>query len=270
MNKIFTFLFLISFTTIFASKVDTLVVFSKSMQKNISNIVIKPNTYNKNKKLPVLYLLHGAYGNFTDWIKKVPEIKEYADTYQMIIVCPDGNPFSWYFDSPMIKSMRYETYISSELISAIDKNYYTLTSRESRAVTGLSMGGHGAYYLAFKHKNIFGAAGSMSGGMNLVKFSKKWKIAKQLGNYEQHPENWKKNTIINMIHLIKNNDLNLILDCGIDDFFYQVNKELHLKLLQNNISHSYSENPGKHNWSYWRNSIKYHMVFFDTFFKSRI
>jgi len=268
MNKYFLFLFLISFTTIYASKVDTVVVFSTSMQKNIPNIVIKPNSYNTNKRFPVLYLLHGAYGNYTNWIKKVPEIKKYADMYQMIIVCPDGTPFSWYFDSPIIKNMRYETYIAKELVTAIDNKYHTLISRKSRAITGLSMGGHGAYYIAFKHKNVFGAAGSMSGGMNLVKFSKNWKIAKQLGSYQQYPDNWKKNTVINMIHLIKNNDLKLILDCGVNDFFYEVNKEVHQKLLKNKISHHYSEYPGDHSWRYWKNSIKYHMLFFDIFFNS--
>jgi len=265
--KIILFLFFLS-TSVFASRVDTLVVFSQSMQKSLKNVVILPDTYqNTNKPFSVLYLLHGAYGNYKDWISLVPEIKDYADQYNIIIVCPDGDPFSWYFDSLMNDKMKYETYISKELIKAIDEKYKTKRSVKGRAITGLSMGGHGAFYLTFKHPDVFGAAGSMSGGMNLVKFSDNWRIAEQLGDYSEYPENWEKNTIINMTHLIEGKDIKLIFDCGIDDFFYEVNKELHEKMLDQNIPHNYTERPGEHNWNYWPVSIKYHLVFFDSFFK---
>ncbi len=238
------------------------------MQKTIANIVITPDSYQNKKNFPVLYLLHGAYGNYTNWITKVPEIKKYADTYQLIIVCPDGNPFSWYFDSPIDSSFKYETYLSKELINEIDEKYNTISSKKGRAITGLSMGGHGAFYLTFRHQDIFGAAGSMSGGMNLEKFPTNWKISQRLGSYKDHPENWKNNTIINMVDLVKEKNIKLIFDCGIDDTFYEVNKDLHQKLLQHNIPHNYSERPGKHNWSYWKDAIQYHLVFFNTFFRS--
>jgi len=266
MKNILFFLFIS--TNLFATKVDTLLVFSESMQKDIKNVVILPDKYQENtKNFSVLYLLHGANGNYKNWITKVPEIKTYADKYNLIIVCPDGDPFSWYFDSPINPKIKYETYISKELVHAIDIKYKTKRSKKGRAITGLSMGGHGAFYLSFKHPDVFGAAGSMSGGMNLVKFSDNWKIAKQLGKYDEHPKNWENNTIINMTHLIVGRNIKLIFDCGVDDFFYAVNKELHQKLLNQNIPHNYTERLGKHNWSYWSNSIKYHMVFFDSFFK---
>ena len=237
------------------------------MQKTIPNIVITPGTHKKGMKFPVLYLLHGAYGNYTNWPSMVPELQKYVDDYQFIIVCPDGNPFSWYFDSPIDSTYRYETYISKELVSTIDKKYNTIASKKGRAITGLSMGGHGAFYLTFKHPDIFGAAGSMSGGMDLVKFTENWNIAKRLGDYKNHSENWKNNTIINMVNLIEGKSIPLIFDCGVDDLFHEVNKDLHKKLLQLNIPHDYSERPGKHNWDYWKNAIKYHLVFFNTFFK---
>ncbi|MBE9490535.1 MAG: esterase family protein, partial [Bacteroidetes bacterium] len=142
-------LFLLISTSIFAQKIDTLTIFSNSMQKNIKNVVIIPDAYHESKEFPVLYLLHGAYGDYSNWITKVPQLKEYANQYNMIIVCPDGNPFSWYFDSPIDKKFRYETYISKELITVIDEKYTTIKSKKGRGITGLSMGGHGAFYLAF-------------------------------------------------------------------------------------------------------------------------
>ena len=62
---------------VFASRVDTLRVMSKSMNKTISNVVVVPDTYAAQKEgFPVLYLLHGAGGNYRDWVSKVPAIKE--------------------------------------------------------------------------------------------------------------------------------------------------------------------------------------------------
>jgi len=265
------FLLLLISSSLFAQKVDTLTVFSNSMQKNIKNVVIVPNKLqDQNKVFPVLYLLHGAYGKYSDWIKKVPEIKNYANQYQMIIVCPDGDSFSWYFDSPVDSTYKYETYISKELIFEIDKNYKTMDSPKGRAITGLSMGGHGAFYLAFKHQDLFGATGSMSGGMNYIPFAHKenYELTKRLGDFDTYPENWKNNTIINMTHLVLGKNLKIYFDCGVDDFLFASNKELHQKMLAQNIPHDYTERPGGHSWNYWSNSLKYHMVFFNTFFES--
>jgi|SRR5450759_5197606 len=144
-----------------------------------------------------------------DWITKVPAIKEYADQYQLMIVCPDGGFTSWYFDSPVDSTIKYETYISRELIAAIDTKYHTIKDKKGRAITGLSMGGHGAFYLAFRHQDVWGAAGSMSGGLDIRPFPNSWDIPKRLGSYAA---------------------------------------------------------PGRHDWQYWSNSIKYHLLFFNDFF----
>ena len=251
----------------FASKVDTLVVVSQSMNKSIRNIVITPDSYSTQKdSFSVLYLLHGATGDYTNWTSKVKSIKGYADEYNIIIVCPDGGRTSWYFDSPIDKQMTYETYISKELVSAIDRKYNTSATKSGRAITGLSMGGHGAFYLAFKHQDVWGAAGSMSGGLDIRPFPNNWDLVKRLGAYSEYKENWEENTVINMVHLLKGNNLKLIFDCGTNDFFYGVNKRLHIKLIERNIPHDYIERPGGHDWDYWSNAIKYQLVFFNDYF----
>lgn len=255
---------------VFASRVDTLRVMSESMNKAISNVVVIPDAYVSQKgSFPVLYLLHGAGGDYKDWVSKVPAIKEYADKYNIIIVCPDGDVTSWYFDSPVDDKMKYETYISKELVAAIDKGYNTRKDRNGRAITGLSMGGHGALYLAFKHQDIWGAAGSMSGGVDIRPFPANWDLSKRLGEYADHQEFWETNTVINMVYLLKRDHLKIIFDCGIDDFFHDANSRLHAKLVERNIPHDYIERPGKHNWEYWANSIKYQLLYFDDFFSSK-
>jgi len=251
-----------------ASQVDTVMVMSKAMNKSIPNLVILPDSYSTQKEsFSVLYLLHGAGGDHTDWVSKVPAIKEYADKYNIMIVCPDGGPTSWYFDSPIDEKMKYETYLSKELIDTIDGKYNTTAEKSGRAITGLSMGGHGAFYLAFKHQDIWGAAGSMSGGVDIRPFPSNWDLSKRLGDYSEQKENWENNTVINLVYKLKGDNLKLIFDCGISDFFYDANKRLHEKLVERNIPHDYTERPGNHSWEYWANSIKYQLLFFDDYFK---
>ena len=262
-----TLLFYICFHLLFA-QVDTLMVYSEVMKKSIPNLVIKPKNYNQNgNSYPVLYLLHGAGGYFSNWMFRVPEIEQYASDYKLIIVCPDGNKTSWYFDSPIDSSSQYETYISKELVKAVDNKYNTIKEKKGRAISGLSMGGHGALYLAIRHNTIWGAAGSMSGGVNIVPFAEKWNIHEVIGSYEENKTFWENNTVINMTNLIEN-DLKFIVDCGSEDFFADVNQAFHEKLAAKGIPHSYSVRPGNHNWDYWRESIKEHLDFFDTYFQS--
>ena len=251
---------------IFAGTVDTVQTYSPSMKKNITSVIVKPGSYTSNKKYPVVYLLHGYGGNQTDWIKNAPVISLYADQYNIIIVCPDGNVGSWYLDSPVDSSWKYETYISKELVSWIDSHFSTISNRSGRAITGLSMGGHGALYLAIRHQDVYGAAGSMSGGVDLTAFPANWDIAKRLGAYETHVESWKQHSVVNLTHLLKPASLAIDIDCGVDDFFYKVNMNLHEILLQARIPHDFTIRPGAHDWPYWSNSVGYQLLFMSNYF----
>ena len=265
----YTLFLVLLFFSAQAAHVDTIQVFSPSMNKNIKTCVIVPDNYKKSKKkFPVVYLLHGYSGNYGTWVKSFKEVSQQVDRYGFIAIGVDGNYSSWYFDSPIDPTFKYETYIIDELVPFIDKKYKTIASREGRAISGLSMGGHGALYLSLKHQDVFGAAGSMSGGVDIRPFSEKWNIKKRLGAINDFPDNWEKNTVVNLIELNQNNNLKLIIDCGVDDFFIDVNRELHQKMLALKIDHDYIERPGKHNIDYWENSLKFQLLFFYNFFHS--
>ena len=250
-----------------ASIVDTVDTYSPSMKKTIKAVVITPDNYANAQALPVVYLLNGYSGNYRSWIVGAKGIETAVDLYQMIIVCPDGNN-SWYWDSPIDPHYKYETYVSTELVNWIDSKYKTIKDKKGRAITGLSMGGHGGLYLAIKHPDVFGAAGSMSGGVDIRPFPNNWDMSLRLGKLDEHPENWEKYTVINLLHLIKPNSLALIIDCGTEDFFYKVNENLHQQMLYRNIAHDYIIRPGAHNWSYWTNAIQYQLLFMSNYFKS--
>ena len=254
----------------FAAKVDTLRAFSTSMNKEIPVVVITPDSYNNQKQLPVVYLLHGYSGNYSNWSKTSNDAKMMADQYNFIIVCPDGDFGSWYFDSPMDSTSRYETFVAKELVEWTDKNYKTIAKRESRAITGLSMGGHGALYLAFRHQDVYGACGSMSGGVDIRPFPLQWEIKKHLGEQSKHPENWNKHTVIEMLYLLTPGALEITIDCGTEDFFYEVNVRLHEEMTYRNIAHTFISRPGKHNWDFWKMSVKYHSLFFADYFNKTL
>lgn len=249
-----------------AATVDTVSTYSAAMKKNIKAIVIKPDNYAGRQNWPVVYLLHGYGGDYANWISKAPDLKKASDNYGMMIVCPDGGVGSWYWDSPVDPAFKYETYVSGELVKWVDENYKTWKDKKGRAITGLSMGGHGALYLAFRHQDVFGAAGSMSGGVDIRPFPLKWDMAKRLGSYAAEPARWETHTVINMLHLLTPGALALVIDCGTEDFFYKVNENLHEQLLLRNIQHDYYTRPGAHNWDYWPNAVQFQLLFMHNFF----
>lgn len=260
-------LFILSVLPAQAGTVDTVSIYSNSMKKEIKAVVIKPGNYKKKaKRFPVVYLLHGYDGWYSNWIIREPQLMNYADVYQTIIVCPDGAKSSWYFDSPLDTAYRYETYIANEVVGFIDKNYRSIADKKHRAITGLSMGGHGALFLALRHPDIFGAAGSMSGGLDMKEVGYRFDVPLRIGDTLTHPQNWTDYSITGIIAKYTTTPVAIIFDCGTGDIFIESNRRLHQKMLALKIPHEYAEKPGIHDWNYWRSSLPFHLLFFRNFF----
>jgi len=254
--------------SIASKQIDSISIFSQSMKKNIPAAVILPANYNTDslKHFPVIYMLHGYSGNFKGYIDNMLNIRQLADLHQVILVCPDGGFNSWYFDSPKDETSKYDTHIAKEVVHYIDSSYRTIQKREFRAIIGLSMGGHGALYLTIEHPDVFGIAGSMSGGVDFRDFSDSWEIYKKLGKYEKNKELWDHHVVLELCdHLPKKTPI--IVDCGVKDFMINANRKLHAKLLSLNIDHTYIERPGDHNWNYWRISTKNQIEFVSNYFE---
>ena len=269
MKKFFgvvSFLWLMLGANVMAAKVDTIQVKSEKMNRSIPVLVTVPENIHPYAQLPVVYMLHGYSGDEKSWLIIQPRLKAWADRDQIMIVTPDGEN-SWYWDSPVDSNSQFETFVSKELVTYIDSHYPTRANRLSRAVTGLSMGGHGALWLAIRHKDVFGAVGSTSGGVDIRPFPKNWEMSKQLGVQSEHKERWDAHTVMTQLDRLKNEDLSIIFDCGSEDFFYKVNRKLHDELLKRGIYHDFIVRPGKHNYLYWNNSIEYQWLFFKKFFE---
>lgn len=254
----------------FAARVDTIMVESPSMNKKIETLVIVPDMAIDHKQsCPVVYLLHGYSGNAYSWMKIKPNLPNIADEKGLIFVCPNAQN-SWYWDSPKNSDFRYETFVSSELITYIDRTYSTIPNKKGRAITGLSMGGHGALFIGMRHSDLFAAIGSTSGGVDIRPFPLNWEMAKQLGEYAANRKVWDEHTVVNQLDRITNGDVAIIVDCGEDDFFLNVNKDLHHRLVGRKIDHDFILRPGTHNAAYWSNSIDYQILFFRKVFTSAL
>jgi S-formylglutathione hydrolase FrmB len=260
-----------------AATVDTLDVASRAMNKTLKAAVVLPASYQKSKAaFPVLYLLHGGQGSFRDWLTLPPDkslLHRLADQYSIIIVTPEGGTTSYYFDSPLQKESQYETFLSKEVVEKIETTYRVIKEKKGRLIAGLSMGGHGAMFIAARHPELYCAAGSMSGVMNID--TRTWKVpeafaklraenfARLLGAPKDTLNPYTDYTIIGMTDKLKANDVKLIFDIGVDDFLIEPNRELHRRLLANGTPHDYTERPGKHEWAYWENALPYQLLFFD-------
>ncbi|MCH7400978.1 alpha/beta hydrolase [Belliella kenyensis] len=277
-----TFLILLLSGGISQAKTDTIEVYSQAMKKSLKATVVKPSgSEEKDQEFPSVYVLHGAWGGYLDWhrnVRKPNLLQDLADLYQIILITPGVAPFSYYYDSPLMDSVKYETYISKELIPYVDANFPTINDRKSRGIVGLSMGGHGAMMISAKNPDLFIAAGSMSGVMNIdvrtwvgneaTQAERKKSQQEMLGeiNYD-YP--FSEYTAVGLVDQMKENGIELLIDCGIDDFLIETNRQLHQLLLDNGTPHQYIERPGAHTWDYWTDALPFHILFVNQVFEKQ-
>lgn len=138
-------------------------------------VIYLPPSYDKDpaKRYPTIYLLHGYMGRPQEWINQgyegmflQPEMDTLianAKTSEMIVVAPNGrNAYLGSFYTNSIVTGNWEDHITCDVVSFIDSRYRTLARSSSRGIAGHSMGGYGAFMLAMKHPDLFGAVFSLS------------------------------------------------------------------------------------------------------------
>jgi S-formylglutathione hydrolase FrmB len=132
--------------------------------------VLLPAGYaaHSHRRYPVLYLLHGAVGDYTSWTVQ-GAAERLAASYPLIVVMPDSGPSGGYtnwYNGGAGGPPEWETYHVDQLIPWIDAHLRTDARRAERAVAGLSMGGFGAMSYAARHPDLFAAAASFSGAVD--------------------------------------------------------------------------------------------------------
>jgi putative tributyrin esterase len=206
---------------------------------------------------PVLYLLHGLSDDHTIWLRRT-SIERYVASLGVAVVMPAVHR-SFYTD--MKHGYKYWTFISEEL-PAIARSFFPLSDRrEDNFVAGLSMGGYGAFKLALSRPDLFSAAASLSGVLDMA------------NHFVTSPH------VAHDMHLIyggekvagTDNDLLYLADrlagsgeqkpslfqcCGTEDFLYDENITFLKHLEGKGFDFTYEEEPGDHEWGYWDAKIR--------------
>lgn len=260
-------------------RVRTLRLDSELMRREMPYRVILPAGYDESAKdrvFPTLYLLHGLTGRYDDWSEK-SRLVEHSAAYPYVIVMPEGGD-GWYTDAARREDDRYESYIVSELIPAVEKKFRTGGDRSRRAVAGLSMGGYGALKFAVKYPDRFVLAGSFSGALEAARFRSAdaggWKaLADSVETVFGADDSATRrgNDLFALTRAKSPEEIGklpfLYLDCGTEDMLIGANRRYAELLLEKKVPHEYRQLPGRHDWAYWDAQIREFLELGSGFFK---
>jgi enterochelin esterase-like enzyme len=227
-------------------KIDTINYNSKTVGNNRKAIIYTPPGFSKDKKYPVLYLLHGIGGDQKEWLNGgQPQVildNLYAENKlePMIVVMPNGRAMKDdratgnIMASDKVEAFAtFEKDLLKDLIPYIEKNYPVIKDPEHRAIAGLSMGGGQALNFGLGNLDRFAWIGGFSSAPNT-------KLPVEL---VPDPEDTKKKLKL------------LWISCGDKDGLITYSKRTHDYLNINNLPHIYYVDHGYHDFKVWKNSL---------------
>jgi S-formylglutathione hydrolase FrmB len=233
------------------------------------------------RRYPVLYLLHGASGNQTDWTTQGNAERATAKL-PLIVVMPDGGRGGFYtdwFNNGKRGKPLWETWHVKRLISFVDRRYRTRRSRSGRAIAGLSMGGFGTFSYAARHPDLFTAALSMSGAVDTtlvpalidsLSAADGGPLGSLWGPYDTQQLRWRAHNPLDLAENLRGLALWLRTGNGqpggplggrpkldaIEAGVETMAKNVHRRLRQLRIPHVFDDyGPGQHLWPYWNRDL---------------
>lgn len=157
-------------------RIDCSSLQSKILKRAVHYCVQLPGSYDKTDangqpaRYPVLYYLHGLGDNEQSFSRTggwtlIEDLREHGKIGDFLIVAPEGGA-SFYINSADGKD-RYSDFFLREFMTYIEGKYRTMPGREGRAITGISMGGYGAFRFAFAYPELFSAVSAQSAALIL-------------------------------------------------------------------------------------------------------
>jgi putative tributyrin esterase len=232
---------------------------SAALDREMKYRVLLPCSYRTGGgRFPVLYLLHGLYGDYLNWDTRT-KLESYVQKYELIVVMPDAGD-SWYTNSATAPQDKFEDYIAKDLVAEIDGKFRTLRSRHARAIAGLSMGGYGALKIALRYHYDFAFAGSLSGALNAPQdlSDQRPEFRDQLLRVFGPPGSAVRadNNLFTLLQSTGAKDLPyFFLACGNADNFLAINRDFVAELSSRGAAYEYHETGGGHAWDYWDRSL---------------
>jgi len=275
-------------------------------------LIYLPPSYHADemRRYPVVYLLHGAWGSENDWAQQggldvVMDSLIAAGMPETIVVMPDGDD-GFYTDwAPpydrklcpqradlresaaryCVRNPHYDAYIARDLVRQIDATYRTRSDARHRGVAGLSMGGFGALSLAVEYPDLWAAAASHSGAVELLVLA----VDSATGTvtYAAHADTLRTSSpsLWPLLAPVFGTDARewmardpvgriarldapararlpaLYADIGTADGLLLNNRALRAQLARLGVPLEYHEYPGAHSWTYWRAHVAQSLTF---------
>jgi enterochelin esterase-like enzyme len=241
--------------------------YSAALKLNRQMYVYTPPGYEKStEKYPVLYLLHGGGGDENQWIvlgrscQIIDNLIAQGKTKPMIIVTPNGNANQAAApgEAPAAKQQvtnqapntntttvtnLYEKSVVEDIIPFVDNSYRTLSTKENRAIAGLSMGGGQSFNIGFANTDKFSWLGMFSSGMFGGTSSAAFDIEKQIPGFLSNTSSYNKNLKLYYVSV------------GEQDPRYVPTQTAVSTFKKSNLNVYYTSFPGAHEWSVWRLSL---------------
>lgn len=217
------------------------------------------------KPFKTLYLLHGIFGNYTDWINGT-RIQAWAEEQNLAVIMPSGEN-RFYVDNEATGDM-YGEFIGNELVS-VTRNLLPLSDkREDTYIAGLSMGGYGAIRNGLKYSEVFGCVAGLSAALilDIARFSDNSSPIPHMrrsyheavfGDLDKLPGSDKDpKALVTRLLQDQRPIPELYICCGTEDFLLQQNRDFIQFLSTHGVKHTYVEGPGGHTWDYWDEYIR--------------
>lgn len=210
--------------------------------------VYTPPGYSKDKKYPVLYLLHGIGGDETEWQrfaapdKLLDNLIQDGKAVPMIVVMPNGRAQKndraggdAFASAPAFAV--FERDLLDDVIPAIESRFSVQADREHRALAGLSMGGGQSLNFGLAHLDTFAWIGGFSSAPNT-------KAPEELV-----PDPAKTREQLKL----------LWLSCGNKDGLIRISQGMQRYLKKNDVPHIWNVDANGHDPTHWRNNL-YHFA----------
>ena len=255
------------------SKIVDDTISSKILGEDVHANIYLPAGYDASadRLYPVVYLLHGLYGVYTDWADKgqmkdvVDELMAIGAISRMIIIMPNAgdldvrNKWNGYFNMP---GHNYEDFFFGELVPTLEARYKIRADKQHRAVMGLSMGGGGSTVYAQRHPDMFSSCYAMSPWLDQELSEDEPKDKLYLVSKSVHD--------LSAVDFVKNADaatvealksVKWLFDCGDDDFLIDLTLEIFKDMRHKGIPCELRVRDGWHSWEYWHQALRLALPF---------
>jgi len=225
-------------------KIDTITYFSKTVGNKRKALIYTPPGFSKEKKYPVLYLLHGIGGDEKEWYNQgQPQVildNLYAEgkVEPMIVVLPNGRAMKDDRATGDVygKAAAFATFeqdLLKDLIPYVEKNYPAIKDSQHRAIAGLSMGGGQSLNFGLGNLDKFAWVGGFSSAPN----------TKQPQELMPDPE-------------VAKTKLKLLwISCGDKDGLITFSQRTHDYMKTYGVPHIFYIDHGYHDFKVWKNSL---------------